>query len=578
MPSLPSLHPSCASVAVLAALQGLAPAQSRDDVYFSVTWRGPTIGLASGNDRVTSGDILQPQAPGTSLNAPPPKIFRSAASTGLQGQCEERPGTPCGQEMDALSFGHDARLGPEPSERLAIHFSVDRHAHATAASFLQPGTWTEAVLHDHGADAFAALWAGAPDPGTTGHNFIAIDGDGRAAAGGLGARRHGTGLVEPNDPAIGWPMAPHDRGDDLDALDVGTPREHVDGRFYFSVQGGGVDVLDPIGSPPVPSTAELEGISAADVVMGSPGQPHRPYARAALLGLDALLDDIDALILSENGVPGYQPPPRPMEWASAEHDMLIFSVRRGSAVIGERDSALGLRITEGDLLTAPAVLGDAPAIVATAESLGLRVERGDRSGASDELDAASVDEYDFPDCNSNLVDDTVDISWGVSFDLNNDAIPDECQYEGGDFGQCTSGSSATCLNVDFWAGCENSTGVGGGLHCLGPVDATDVFQFSGTNLPPSGIAAILYSDSVMPLPATTGNGLLFVQPGATPWIGSVHPVSIDGTVLVNPGILAWLGASAPTAGQTAFFQLLYQDPGGPCGGTMNLTNGVKLIL
>ena len=56
-----------------------------------------------------------------------------------------------------------------------------RHAHATAASFLQPGTWTEAVLHDHGADAFAALWAGVPDPGATGHNFIAIDGDGRAA-------------------------------------------------------------------------------------------------------------------------------------------------------------------------------------------------------------------------------------------------------------------------------------------------------------------------------------------------------------------------------------------------------------
>ena len=112
---------------------------------------------------------------------------------------------------------------------------------------------------------------------------------------------------------------------------------------------------------------------------------------------------------------------------------------------------------------------------------------------------------------------------------------------------------------------------------FGPVDATDVFQFSGTNLPPGGIAAIVYSDSVISPPATTGNGLLFLQPGGA-LIGGLNIVGTDGTLLLNPGILAWLGASAPTAGQTAFFQLLYQDPGGPCGGTMNLTNGVKLIL
>jgi hypothetical protein len=342
------------------------------------------------------------------------------------------------------------------------------------------------------------------------------------------------------------------------------------------VQGGGIDVFDPIGTPPVPDTAGLERVSPADVLMGRRGAPHRLYARSRMLGLDPQRDDIDALIIGENGQPGYQMPPRPFEWSSQAHDMVIFSVRRGSAIIGTPDSALGLPITEGDLLTAPGHTGGPPAIVATAESLGLRADRGGDPRGSDELDAATVDKYDYPDCNGNLVDDRLDIFHGGSFDTNHDGIPDECQYEGGSFGSCPDGSSPICANLDFWAGCENGTGVGGGLHCLGPVDALDGFRFSGTHLPASQPALLFYSDGMTATPATIGNGLVFLT-GPPSSIGTWASTSSEGTFLSLPGILAELGSAAPMAGQTSFFQLLYVDPGGPCGSNLNITNGVKLI-
>ena len=548
-------------------------------MYFSITWRGPTIGLPSGPNTVTSGDILQPESPGTALAAPAPKIFLPAAAIGLEGLCDEVPGLSCAQELDALSFGFDAKLDHEASPLHAIHFSVDRHAEGITASFLQQGVWTEAVLHDHGADVMASNWPGAPDPAAPmaiGHNFISIDGNGVAASGGLGAERPGSGLVEPNEPSTGWPMNVHDRGDELDALDLGTPREQTQGRFYFSVQGGGIDVLDPVGTPPVPNTAGLEKVSASDVLMGRPGAPHRLYARGRALGLDPQRDDIDALIIGENGQPGYQMPPGPFQWAGPAYDMVIFSVRRGSSIIGIPDSALGLPITEGDLLTAPGPMGGPPAIVVTAESLGLRADRGGAPGASDDLDAATVDEYDFPDCNDNNVDDRLDIVHGGSFDTNHDGIPDECQYDGADFGSCPDGSSLICANLDFWAGCENGTGVGGGLHCLGPVDALDEFRFSGTNLPPGESALLVHSDGSASTPATVGNGLLFLGGGIN-LVGGPMPVAWDGTLLTDPGILAVLGSAAPLAGQTSFFQLWYTDGAGPCGGSGNLTNGVELL-
>ena len=523
MPHVFLLRPRTSACAVaLAALQGLSLAQSgpvfetpsRDDMYFSITWRGPSIGLMSGPNTVTSGDILQPEAPGTALAAPAPKIFLPAAAIGLEGLCDEVPGLPCAQELDALSFGFDAKLGraASPTGGHPLLGGPPRRGHhrlrsSSRACGPRPSSTTTAPTSWRRTGPAPPTPA---DPMAVGHNFISIDGNGVAASSGLGAERPGSGLVEPNDPSTGWPMNIHDRGDELDALDLGTPREHTQGRFYFSVQGGGIDVFDPIGTPPVPDTAGLERVSPADVLMGRRGAPHRLYARSRMLGLDPQRDDIDALIIGENGQPGYQMPPRPFEWSSQAHDMVIFSVRRGSAIIGTPDSALGLPITEGDLLTAPGPMGGPPAIVATAESLGLRAERGGDPGGERRARRGHGGQVRLPRLQRQPRGRPHRHRLrGELRRRTTTASPTSASTRAASFGSCPDGSSPICANLDFWAGCENGTGVGGGLHCLGAggrPGRVPVLRHA-----PAGVAAggSVHSDGSAPVPAALGNGLLF---------------------------------------------------------------------
>src|SRR6185369_13392765 len=80
----------------------------------------------------------------------------------------------------------------------------------------------------------------------------------------------------------------------------------------------------------------------------APGAAPVVYAPPLMLGLDLAgpgRDDLDALALLENGIPGYQPGPG--------GDVVRFSVRRGSAVIGVIDSLQGLPIEPGDILGPP---------------------------------------------------------------------------------------------------------------------------------------------------------------------------------------------------------------------------------
>ena len=98
-------------------------------------------------------------------------------------------------------------------------------------------------------------------------------------------------------------------------------------------------------------------------------------------------DDLDALKLWENGVDGYQASDVPFDWMTGLTDMLLFSVRRGSAIIGTNDSIFGAPIEEGDVLTTPCsagsslpdgttcVGGGAPGIFTAAEWLGLATVR-----------------------------------------------------------------------------------------------------------------------------------------------------------------------------------------------------------
>lgn len=549
---------------------------------FSVTWRGPTIGVTG----ITAGDVLQPAPPGTALNAPPPQIFISGGQLGLPGHgaCSPVPGVPCGIDVDALSFGVDDRLPVASSSRIGLLFSVDRYATGAPQSLGSPSVFSEHLVFEASADVYSTSWPGRLIPGgtvPTGANYLIVDGDGKQLLGGQGYARPGSGLLEPNDPAFGIPFSPFDRGDGLDALDLGSGVLGSGTRAFFSLAGGLNDPLDPVGSPQAPDSAAALGGVGGDIFAVSPGGAPFLYAASTTLGLDRGtrgVDDVDALFLVENGVQGYQRPQFDFEWEQNNVDFLVFSVRRGSRIVGTTDSRMGIPIVPGDLLVPPYVAGSPPGILVPAEALGLAVPSR-TAGLSDDVTALDTDVKPFNDCNKNCTDDVLDLSSGASYDLDDDGIPDECQTVGEDFCTCPMPQSV-CTNGDASAGCTNFTGMGGRLSVLGPVDAGDTFIMHAQNLP-SGTVGLLVMGLSPSGPLDVGNGLLCVSGPGTKRIRPVVFGTDSGSVVIGPGVLASIaasGAAVPAPGDTRLFQVWYRDVGGPCGFSFNLTNGVALAF
>jgi len=122
------------------------------------------------------------------------------------------------------------------------------------------------------------------------------------------------------------------------------------------------------------------GFLGGDVLV-SPvaGGPPVLYAAAPLLGLDLFgtgSDDLDALILNDmtDGAVGlYTPTTGPYSWMTGT-DMLLFSVRRNSALVGTPDGLFGAPIEEGDILI-PLGPGAVPGIWIAAEAMGLATVR-----------------------------------------------------------------------------------------------------------------------------------------------------------------------------------------------------------
>jgi hypothetical protein len=286
-------------------------------------------------------------------------------------------------ELDALSYGRD--------KGAHFYFSVDEFAVGVPGpAFVGPDVHSEGAVgnKEASADVFQHIRAA----GAPGFNRDVMDGDGVPPYGGWG-----TGLVEPNPPAPG----PEDRGDNLDAVDMNTTQEDLKDFIFFSMDSRFRDPLEAaLGTPP-PNTGTAQGnfdITGAsfvggDVVVTRIGSsPLFLYAKAAQLGLDfgggePDFDDLDALALIDDGELGDNQVP----FFDPRRDKIFFSVRRGSAVIGHLDSALGLRIVEGDILTVPDPSGVSPypAIVVRAEELGLLAFRDDEV-RSDELDALDL--------------------------------------------------------------------------------------------------------------------------------------------------------------------------------------------
>lgn len=395
---------------------------------FSVDFQGPTAGGTPGAgfglldgfgfSPIDEGSILTTAPPGPPGPNPPlpgplptPGIVIGSfagAPGAIPGGLGLFPGAaaPAPLELDALSYGHDYLIFPPidngvpgilngfpaPDVPAQLVFSVDEFAFGIFGSPAAPNVSSEAALggpaSEAAADVFAYLGPVIPTaPGPVIGNTDIMDGDG-LVGGFIGAfGGPGTGLIEPNGPLIGsTPGAIYDVGDNLDALDMDTHFDALFGRVYFSLDSSFPDPLEP----PVANTgtALANMFVGGDVLVTIPGGPGPIiYAPAFTLGLDLIAgpdsDDLDALALYDTGAVGEFEP---------GIDFILFSVRRGSAIIGAPDSFFGAPIEPGDILSLPPGPGLFPSIFIPAEALGLATFRSGGVGqfGADDLDALDV--------------------------------------------------------------------------------------------------------------------------------------------------------------------------------------------
>ncbi|MEM9554109.1 MAG: hypothetical protein AAGC60_07610 [Acidobacteriota bacterium] len=312
---------------------------------------------------------------------PPPGSICSSPRLGIT------PGGWEAAELDALSYGRDL-LKLDNSGRWATRycfaFSVDEWAIGDPVAPVPPNVRTEGAAGNREASADLQLTCVGPTtrvaplpPAAVLGNRSWLDGNGCVPFGGPGI-----GLVEPNPPAPGIP----DAGDNLDAVDFGLPS--FPDPAYFSLDAR---YVDPLEGPPINTgTAAANGVFPGDVLRSTCDATFSVYARFWQLGLRER-DDLDALILWDNGDGVYNPSKEPFDWLFGDTDQLIFSVRRGSPIIGTPDSIFGIRIEEGDLLVPPLGGVGAPGIFLSAETLGLATRRsGTAWQFGDDLDAASA--------------------------------------------------------------------------------------------------------------------------------------------------------------------------------------------
>jgi hypothetical protein len=354
---------------------------------FSVDFQGPSAGTPEGwsPTLMNEGDILTTSLPGppgpnpAQLGPlPPPGIMVGAAGPGSVVPAPGlgiAPGFAGFRELDALSYGRD--IGE------FLYFSVDEHAVGVPTG--APDVFSEGITGSLEASADVFVYAGpvAPAPpapvlGNTDWN----DGNGLAPPIPL---LRGFGLIEPNPITIPLPgpVLP-DAGDNLDAVDMDTRLSDFPGPIYFSMDFSTADPYEP--SPPVNNgTAPANGFSGADVVVEVAPGPMALSCPAATLGLDlggANTDDLDALIFNDADA----------STTCTPGDTLLFSVRRGSAVIGALDSCQATPIEEGDILTFPFGPPGTPCIFIAAEALGLATVRSGTNvlPTGDELDALDI--------------------------------------------------------------------------------------------------------------------------------------------------------------------------------------------
>ncbi len=568
-----------------AALATAGQAQSR--YAFSVNWHGPTVGaIDPSGDAITEGDLLFPTT-GSGLPdlgaLPTPTIgINHVADLGLPPICIGHPGgTPCIVEVDAFSSGTDRPFQPNfPLQPGDILFSVDEFARGFAfGAGPLPNLTSEAGAREAAGDAFTHLVSLPPVPVAPfpGRNIGVVDGDGLPSASGYAYP--GVGEIEPNTPFGGLP----DSGDNKDALDLIEPSPIGIARAYFSLDAGFVDALEGV---PNSTSAAANGFVGGDILVPAAGGP-AIFAPAAALGLDLVggpdSDDLDALIMFENGNGVYDPSFGPFGWVSGGSDMVVFSVRRGSAIIGTLDSLQGLPIEEGDLLIPPPPAGGPPGILIAAEALGLATLRAGTGNLADDLNAADSIWQNVNDCDGDGVEDAVAIAFGSVPDTNMNGVPDSCEGcppVGIPFCFCIA-ADAPCGNDFPTAGCLNVAGTGALLEGCGSTSTLlDNLILTTSGMSPGSFAMTFMGGSTIP-PAGVGNGLLCA--GGPFFRFPPFPTGALGAGSVGPGLVAYTVANNPPLGQivsgaTWNFQTYYRDLGGPCGFSFNLSNALAVTF
>ena len=434
------------------------------------------------------GDILTPPAGFGFAPLARLAVLIPSEDLGLQPQnCVPVEGQPCGLEVDALSAGTDVLFPGDPTLVGAggtLWYSVDEFALGHPTAFFSPSVLSEgarAGVDDASADSFIAIGLPAlpasPAAGQVG-TIGTIDGNGGVST--SGALHPGVGLDEPNPDVAGLP----DLGQNLDALDVGAGAGFPASGIYFSLDSAFLDPAEGVlnsGS----AAGQGAGFVGGDVLFQATASATPPviYAAAATLGLDqggADEDDLDALILVENGTPGYQPSSDPNDWNTLGTDMLIFSVRRGSAIIGALDSFFGVAIEEGDLLTTPVAGGNGnPAIYIAAEVIGLATVRTHGEVRGDDLNAADFHDQACIDCNANMTDDSEDIATGTSQDVDMNGVPDECPAVWTKY--CVANANSTGSPADISASGTASSSAGDLVLMSSPVPNQPGIFFHAAN-------------------------------------------------------------------------------------------------
>lgn len=421
-------------VALVTVALGTWSAATHGQATFSINYQGPVKGAPDpcAGVEITEGDILTAAAPPA-----PPCVFISGGF-GPPGPGLALPMHPIALgppapvlgvsdlvELDALSYGDETILtGMEFPGQVQWYFSVDEYSIGIVGSPAPPAVWSEGAFGamEAAADVYVDMIPGA-GPGPTCAtlpifgNTLVIDGDGVPIPPGLG-------LPDVNPPIFG----PFDAGANLDALDFDTPLLlGAPALFpvFYSLDADPM-VFDPLDGVAGSASAVFNGpFVGGDVLMTpAPGAPPVVYAASGLLGLNMVgpdADELDALVLHENGDGIYTPSAFPYDWVTDPAvDMLLFSVSRGSAVVGMLDSLCGMPIAPGDILYP--VPGGPPGIWIPAEALGLATVRSGFA-VDDELDALDM----VRDCDLDGISDAEEIAYGGETDADGDGIPDRCE-------------------------------------------------------------------------------------------------------------------------------------------------------